>query len=102
MIVAVTERLRVRIVLLPTADGGRRTGIGSGYRPSWRGDRKPEWNDAAIELDGTDRLEPGEEAMAWLLLGVPEHWKGRVQPGDVLEAAEGSRLVARADVLALE
>ena len=95
-------RLHVRLELLPTADGGRRAGIGSGYRPSWRSDRKPEWNDAAIELDGADRLEPGQEAMAWLVLGVPALWRGLVQPGDVLEAGEGSRVVGRAEVTEVE
>ena len=83
--------------LLDTTEGGRAHGIQSGYRYQWRSDQKPEWNDAAVDLE--DGLAPGDEGDAWLRLGVPSLWEDAVAVGEVLEGAEGPRVVARATIL---
>jgi hypothetical protein len=44
-------------------------------------------------------LAPGEESSAWLRLAVPKFWEDAVAVGDVLDGAQGSRVVARATVL---
>lgn len=95
-------RARVSVELLTAEVGGRRRGIASGYRPAWRSDRKPDWNDAALVLDTDRPLRPGDVAEAWLLPGSPHLWAGLILPGDVLEGAEGSRAVARATVRGVE
>lgn len=91
------RRLRVHLRLLATAEGGRTRRIQSGYRCQWRSDRKPGDNDAAVDLEYA--LAPGEESSAWLRLAVPKFWEDAVAVGDVLDGAQGSRVVARATVL---
>ena len=93
-------RLRVRLTLLGPDVGGRRRGVATGYRCQWRSAGKPEWNDAAVELDR--RIEPGESCDAWLLVGVPQRWADSVAVGDVLEGGEGPRVVATAQVLDMQ
>lgn len=44
------HRLRVHLTLLSTELGGRSKPVFSGYRCQWRCTRKPEWNDAKLEL----------------------------------------------------
>ena len=88
--------------LLPE-DGGRKTAIFDGYRPTWRSDRKPEHNDASVVLTDTDaRIRPGDEGRAVLLPHRPDLWIDRVQVGDVLRGHEGQRVVAEAAVLGVE
>jgi hypothetical protein len=91
-------KARVHVRLLTAAEGGRSAPISSGYRPSWRSARKPEWNDGAIQLDGIETLAPGREADGWLLPAQPHLWSGLIVQGDDLEAGEGSRIVGRAAV----
>ncbi len=90
-------RLRVRLRLVDTDLGGRKHGIESGYRCQWRSDRKPAWNDAAVDLERG--LAPGDEGDAWLRLGVPRFWEDAVVVGDMLEGGEGPRVIARATIL---
>lgn len=89
----------VEVRLVGTSDGGRGRPVSSGYRPAWRSARKPSWNDAALQLDGIDSLAPGAKARGWVLPGVPTSWAGQIVRGDVLEGAEGSRIVAIATVV---
>ena len=94
-------KARIQLRLLPPASGRSRS-ISSGYRPTWRSDRKPEWNDGAIWLDSVESLEPGNSTAGWLLPAVPHLWTGLIVPGDRLDGAEGSKLVVDATVLALD
>lgn len=92
-------KARIRFRLLSHAEGGRSHPIASGYRPAWRSERKPDWNDAAVRLDGVANVGPGSTADGWLLPGTPHLWAGQIVPGDRLLAGEGSRPVAEADVV---
>jgi hypothetical protein len=91
------RRLRVHLILLGTEEGGRKRGIQSGYRCQWRSARKPGDNDAAVDLEHP--LAQGEESYAWLRLAVPRFWEDAAAVRDVLDGAEGHRVVARATVL---
>jgi hypothetical protein len=93
-------RLNVRLHLLGPSEGGRQSGVHSGYKCQWRSAAKPEWNDAMWEIDAP--IEPGDSTEGWLILSVPSFWSGVVAAGDVLEGAEGPRVVARAEVLTVE
>lgn len=98
----VVLRYRVLLRLLTREEGGRSRGIASGYRPSWRGPRKPDHNDAEVRLDDAGELEPGNEAAAWVTPFADDLWIGRVDVGDELEMLEGNRLVGRAKVTGSE
>lgn len=93
-------RIEVNLRLLAAEEGGRHSGVASGYRCQWRSDRKPEWNDAGVELE--KGLSPGAEAQGSLVVAVPHFWIGRVIVGDTFEGAEGSRIVATALVLRID
>jgi translation elongation factor EF-Tu-like GTPase len=97
-------RLRLRLDLLASSEGGRQTPISDGYRAQWdignvTGDGEPMSNDATLRL--TEPLAPGESVEAQLVPHVPDLWTG-VSPGDELTAREGQRVVARAVVLDIE
>ena len=98
MSVAVS-RLRVHLTLSDEEEGGRKNPIPVGYRCQWRSERKPDWNDAAVQVERP--IDPGETAEAWLVLGVPRFWEGTM-PGDLLEAGEGRRVIGRAVALEVE
>jgi len=93
------ERVRVRLTLLSSEEGGRRAPIASGYRPSfWLGCSQrggPQLHDAAVTLIGRDLLEPGNSAAAELIPSLPEAWSNS-EPGQALPIHEGSRVVGKA------
>lgn len=95
----VVSRMQVRLTLLTEGEGGRKHAIRFGYRCQWRSERKPDWNDGAVQFGGA--LKPGETVEAWLVPGVPRFWESMV-PGDHLEAGEGARVIGRAVVLEVE
>jgi len=86
-------KARTEFHLLSPERGGRAHAVASGYRPAWRSDRKPDWNDAAIKLESDGEIHPGDKAGGWLLPGSPHLWTGKIVPGDRLEGGEGSRIV---------
>ncbi len=94
--------LRVTLQLLRSEDGGRPRGIANGYRPGWRGPRKPELNDAIVVFDAGTVILPGAAGAASLIPIAPALWEGRVARGERLDMLEGSRCVGAADILSLE
>ena len=94
--------LRVRLRLLRADEGGRKTGIVSGYRPDWdignvEGGR-PTFNGAAVRLENADLLQPGHETTVRLLPFAPGFWLN-VRSGQEIAMHEGARVVGRAVVL---
>jgi len=87
--------------LLKAADGGRRGSIASGYRASfWLGrveDQKAALWDARVDLRGDGDLLPGRSGDALLSPSQPDAWD-RVEPGQVLAAFEGKRMIGYAVV----
>ena len=93
--------VRVRLTLVSTRDGGRRTPIASGYRSCWDVSREEDQTlltDAPLLLEGGGRLDPGQSAIARLHPLFREDWSG-LRPGKVLGMFEGSRRVGVATVL---
>ena len=92
---------KVRLRLLPTESGGRKTPIWTDYRPNWNVGNSwhgsPTLNDGRVLLDGISELAPGTEGPAILEPLAPEYW-GAVEVGAVLPMQEGSRLVGYATV----
>jgi hypothetical protein len=99
-------KLRVRLRLLSTAEGGRRGWIeGNGnYRPTWYWHPWPHVDvdavDAAVVALSPVRLHPGEQGVAELEPLSPHLWRS-VVVGQRLGAYEGARRVADVDVEAI-
>ena len=91
---------RVRLSLLPTEAGGRKSPIANDYRPSWDlGNTwlgKPTLNDGRVLMDGS--LAPGAAGPALLQPLAPEFWS-KVRAGMVIPMLEGARLVGHATIL---
>lgn len=80
-----------------TLNNSRRSGILSGYRPTWQSDSKPEHNGGMIHWPG-DRIELGETREVFLWPLAPQMWES-VAINDILKCMEGSRVVGEATVL---
>jgi hypothetical protein len=95
---------KVRLRLLSTAEGGRKSRIFSDYPPSWdlgnTWHGQPTINDGRVLLDGIDELAPGAEGPAFIQPLADEFWGG-VDVGTVLPMQEGSRVVGYATVTAV-
>jgi hypothetical protein len=97
--------IRARLRMLPSAEGGRRRPISSGYHPNcWIGrttaDGEREYNDAVIYLESADEISPGEDAVVRIQPVFPDYWT-EVDVGSEIEVCEGSRVVGLADVVDL-
>jgi hypothetical protein len=92
-----TARLR----LTPADAGGRKTPIGSNYRPtfdlggSWLG--KPALNDGRIMLIEQDELAPGAEGLVRVEPVFSEFW-ATVREGAVVPVQEGARVVGHVTI----
>ena len=95
--------VRAEVTLLTTAEGGRRSGVSSGYRSSWHfGERNSDnlmvMHDAPLELEIGAHLELGATALVRLYPLHPEYW-GSIQPGTEVTMYEGTRQVGRAKII---
>lgn len=91
------------IYLLTTEEGGRQSGVMTGYRPDHNFEREDpnEVNGAQHEyLDG-ETLGLGETKQAHLWLLAPDLNEGRLYEGMEFTAKEGSRVVARGRITRL-
>ena len=90
--------------LLTTAEGGRRSGIASGYRCTcFIGhiqDGKPTYNDAAFYFSDQTILHPGGTARARVRPLIPDSWS-HLAVGDRFELSEGPRVIGRAVIVEL-
>ncbi|GAB5536374.1 MAG: hypothetical protein Rubg2KO_26230 [Rubricoccaceae bacterium] len=89
--------LEAEIYLLTMEEGGRRSGVTSGYRPDHNFERKApgELNGALHEYPDGGTLDLGETKHARLWLLAPEMNEGRLYEGMEFTAQEGARVVAR-------
>jgi len=86
------------LVRLQCLQDGRRTAFGTGYRPDWRSDRKPELNGAQVSLPrSVPLLAPGATADVLLWPMAPELWL--VEVGDELRGYEGFKQTVSGVVL---
>jgi translation elongation factor EF-Tu-like GTPase len=88
-----------RITLLSTDSGGRAMPAWSGYRPHHRlGKYQTSGTHTYV---GRDQLAPGETVEATITFITTEVYPGSIAEGDVIEIAEGGRVVGHATILAV-
>jgi len=80
--------IRVKLLTIPTAVGGRRSAFYSGYRPHFR--YRGEENGITITTIPEDQsVEPGDTCNAMITLLRPDLQKSRLQTGSSFMIAEG-------------
>lgn len=96
--------IEVDVAVVGTADGGRQSGIWSGYRPScWIGhveEGRRTYNDATFYVLDADVIQPGDTGRACVRPHFPEFWT-HLAVGDRIEICEGPRVVAHAVIIRL-
>lgn len=93
------QRIVADLYLLPTNAGGRRTGVGQGYRPRlYLADVS---TDCSFDLAGDDEIFPGDKTEVKLRLLFPEgakKFEDKLSVGAQFELREGGRVVATGTV----
>ena len=85
------HEVKAILTLLRTEEGGRKTAIASGYRPSFYiGDLQA---DGAIELLGVDQQVPGETMSVRIRFLHPENFGKALLVGVDFEAREGTKRI---------
>ena len=95
-------QFRAKISMLPTAEGGRKTSVTSGYRPQFFF-AQADWECTHIDFgDGTE-VKPGEAADATITLSDHASGKlaGKLHLGARFELREGAKTVARGSITRL-
>jgi len=103
MVNEVPSRIRIRLYVTPSDQGGRTAPVFDGYHGAfWWGELDHSGLRctyiARLDLEGTACAAPGEVAYAALQPGSPEYWR-QVAVGSRLDMCEGARTVGIADVL---
>ena len=94
------DDIRATIYFLPTDEGGRKTPVWSGYRPSVSFPADPtSYYDAVITLEGQERVLPGEECVARITFLAPECARHLLKPDAPFEVNEPPRVVGRGKIL---
>ncbi|MEM6327372.1 MAG: hypothetical protein AAF791_09670 [Bacteroidota bacterium] len=90
------------LYLLTTDEGGRRSGISAGYKPTFNFERPDKMHNmggfAEPDFDG---LELGTTVHTGFRLGAPEFNKGRLYVGQTFTIKEGGRIVGRGRITAV-
>jgi len=86
---------------LSTAEGGRKTAMLSGYRPSHNFGKNGHLNDGKHEYADGAQIDPGRSgrALIWLLAPVENY--GLLSVGDSFTVQEGSRIVGHGKITEL-
>ncbi len=90
--------IEAEIYILREDEGGRRTPVQTGYRPSHNFGLNGMLNDAQHEYIGTDIVELGNTAGAYLWFLRPEYQEGRLYVGMEFTVQEGSKVIGRGRV----
>lgn len=94
-------KMRTRLRMMTTEEGGRQRAVWSGYRPHvWFGgigEGQRAYYGVQVTLDAADQAEPGLDVSAILQPLVPASWPD-VMPGTTLHLYEGVREVGQAHV----
>ena len=92
--------IEAEIRFLTTDEGGRQTGVTSGYRPHHDFGLEGTQVDAAHVYDNNEWVHPGETVIAGLAFPpiTQEHLVGRLQEGLEFTVQEGARIVGRGRV----
>jgi len=91
--------LIARIRLLPTAEGGRKSFVRTGYRPNIRfGDL---YTDGSFTFVDREEAQPGDEFEARLTLVNPSYVSDYLQVGSHFDITEGPRRVGEGQILSI-
>jgi translation elongation factor EF-Tu-like GTPase len=93
--------IEAEIYALPASDGGRKTALLSGYRPSHNFGKNGELNDGMHEYPDGGRIEVDESGRALIWLLSPERNAALLEVGDTFTVQEGSRVVGRGKITSL-
>ena len=92
------DEVKAELSLIRTEDGGRLSGITTGYRPPlYIGDLSSPC--AITRLYETEWLEPGHSSVVDIIILWPESLGESYKPGAVFELREGPRVVATGKIL---
>ncbi len=93
--------IRTKIYFLRSEEGGRKSIIFSGYRPSiwWDGLEERGGNDGQIILEGRDTCFPGEECVTRVEFYYPELLPTSIKTGMTFTVREGGRVIGRGQVI---
>jgi elongation factor Tu len=89
--------IEAEITFVPTAEGGRRTSVLSGYRPQFFFDGFD--FDADHEYPDVESVAPGQTARAYLRFFSPDYILGKISAGSEFVIREGHRVVAHGRVI---
>ncbi len=94
------KSIRARVYWLQAEEGGRRTPISTGYRPSafWDGLEERGGNDGHIILEDRDQCLPGDECIIRMDFYCPKLVPDSVKSNTTFTLREG-RVVAKGIVL---
>src|SRR4051794_28181232 len=93
--------LEAEIFALPTRDGGRKTPLLAGYRPSHDFGKNGHLNDGMHDYPDGGRIEPGASGRALIWLLAADENFGLLSIGDAFTVQEGSRIVGHGKITAL-
>ena len=93
--------IEAEVHALSTREGGRKTAMLSGYRPSHDFGRNGHLNDGMHEYPNGGRIEPGASGRALIWLLAADENQGLLSIGDEFTVQEGSRIVGRGSIKAL-
>ena len=95
------KEFRAKVHFLTPEEGGRSKAVLSGYHPAFDFGLKGEagekmYNDGIIELEGRDRVAPGEESYARIKPLCPELLQEVLKPNTRFDVTEGGlRIVGK-------
>ena len=93
-------KISAKIYLLRPEEGGRKTPIFTGYRPTvYFGDRQ---TDGLIVFHGEEKPALGGEYTVTLSLAHPEYLGDTLQKDATFDCREGARIVIRGKVLEVQ
>ena len=92
--------IEVELTLLTPDEGGRERGLPSEFWFSHIFVDGSEWM-AYFKLKDCDALNPGEMALVFVVLGSPEHLRGRLYPGKHFLLHEAYHPIGKGRVIAI-
>lgn len=97
--------VKARIRLKPTNEGGRKTGIKSGYRPNhvfeYKNGNMVSAYMGDVIFDEQEWIEPGEEKVVTIRFMSGQAIKDFLTVGRIWWIHEGNRLVAEAEIVGI-
>ncbi len=94
------QGVRAKLYLLRTEEGGRRSGVSTGYRPGvFFGPTEDGGYDGHLVIEGHETINPGEEYSVRIEFLRPDLIPSFVRPNTPFRVQEGGWVVGRGTVL---